>query len=100
MTTHMLRLQLISQDGQIEKTELISEHARNCGLKAVYDILLEQDQSFQLDFQHLWINSYFVHLYILKLLYTLYNNIETKQNVPSSKEWRKRTIINYCSSRR
>ena len=48
MTTHMFRLQLISQDGQIEKTELI-EHARNCGLKAVYDILLEQDQSFQLD---------------------------------------------------
>ena len=31
MTTHMLRLQLISQDGQIEKTELI-EHAQNCGL--------------------------------------------------------------------
>ena len=92
MTTHMFRLQLISQDGQIEKTELI-EHARNCGLKA------EQDQSFQLDFQHLWINSYFVHLYILKLLYTLYNKTETKQNVPSSKERRKRTI-NYCSSRR
>lgn len=98
MTTHMLRLQLISQDGQVEKTELI-EHARNCGLKAVYDILLEQDQSFQLDFQHLWINSYFVHLYILKLLYTLYNKTETKQNVASSKERRKRTI-NYCSSRR
>ena len=39
MTTHMLHLQLISEDGQIEKTELI-EHARNRGLKAVYDILL------------------------------------------------------------
>lgn len=49
MTTHMLRLQLISQDGQIEKTEL-TEHARNCGLKEVYDILIEQDQSFQLVF--------------------------------------------------
>ena len=45
MTTHILRLQLISQGGQIEKTDLI-EHAQNCGLKAVYDILLEQDQSF------------------------------------------------------
>ena len=28
MTTHMLRLQLITQDEQLEKTELI-EHARN-----------------------------------------------------------------------
>ena len=98
MTTPMLLLQLITQDGQIEKIELI-EHARNGSLKAVYDILLEQDQSFLLDFQHLWINSYFVHLYILKLLYTLYNKTETKQNVPSSKERRKRTI-NYCSLRR